>query len=70
MEQIDARERALTGEAEQAWARIDELATRLREFDQEIDHLRITTRKTLLSLAPVPVPVPVPVPGLFTQPRL
>ncbi|WP_245985316.1 hypothetical protein [Streptomyces tateyamensis] len=53
----------LTCEAEQTRARIDELAGRLRELDQEIDHLRIT-RKTLLTLVGEPeaehaVPAPV-----------
>jgi hypothetical protein len=50
LDKIDAREAALTGEAEQTRARIDELTARLRELDEAIDHLRIT-RKTLLSLA-------------------
>ena len=47
---IDAREQALAGEAEQAQARIDELAARLREVQQEISDLQVT-RKTLRSLA-------------------
>jgi hypothetical protein len=47
---IDARETALTCEAEQTRARIEELTARLRELDEAIDHLRIT-RKTLLVLA-------------------
>jgi len=50
LDKIDAREAALTGEAEQTRAHIDELTARLRELDEAIDHLRIT-RKTLLSLA-------------------
>lgn len=50
LERIDAREAALAGEAEQTRTRIDELAVRLRELDEAIDHLQIT-RKTLLALA-------------------
>jgi hypothetical protein len=50
LDTIDAREQALTREAGQAQARIDELTARLRELDQEISHLQIT-RKTLISLA-------------------
>jgi len=50
LDKIDAREAALTCEAEQTRARIDELTARLRELDEAIDHLRIT-RKTLLALA-------------------
>jgi hypothetical protein len=50
LDKIDAREQALTREAGQAQARIDELTVRLRELDQDISHLQIT-RKTLISLA-------------------
>jgi hypothetical protein len=50
LDRIDAREQALTCEAAQTQARIDELTARLRELDQEISHLQIT-RKTLISLA-------------------
>ena len=50
LDRIDAREQALAGEAEQAQARIDEAAARLREVRQEISDLQVT-RKTLLSLA-------------------
>jgi hypothetical protein len=50
LDRIDAREQALAGEAEQAQGRIDELAARLREVQQEISDLQVT-RKTLLSLA-------------------
>jgi hypothetical protein len=50
LDRIDAREQALAGEAEQAQARIDEAAARLREVQQEISDLQVT-RKTLLSLA-------------------
>ncbi|GLX00942.1 transposase [Microtetraspora sp. NBRC 16547] len=50
LDKIDAREAALTCEAEHTRARIDELTARLHELDQAIDHLRIT-RKTLVSLA-------------------
>ncbi|WP_433413195.1 hypothetical protein ACQP1V_28845 [Microtetraspora malaysiensis] len=50
LDKIDAREAALTCEAEQTRARIDELTARLHELDQAIDHLQIT-RKTLVSLA-------------------
>ena len=64
LDKIDAREQALTREAEQVRALIDELTAKPGELDETIDHLRIT-RKTLLSLAdeddaePVaPPPVP------------
>jgi hypothetical protein len=63
LDKIDAREQALAREAEQARTQIDDLAARLRELDEAIDHLRIT-RKTLLFLAGEPateqdVPPPV-----------
>ncbi|GAA3125106.1 hypothetical protein [Nonomuraea salmonea] len=57
LERIDAREKALTGQAEQMRAQIDELAARLRDLDQDIEHLKIT-RKTLLALAEEPDPAP------------
>ena len=57
LDKIDAREQALAREAEQARALIDDLAARLRELDEAIDHLRIT-RKTLLSLASEPATEP------------
>jgi hypothetical protein len=50
LDRIDAREQALTREAEQARARIDELTARLRELNEAISDLQVT-RKTLLSLA-------------------
>ncbi|MEU9891209.1 hypothetical protein [Sphaerisporangium sp. NPDC051011] len=50
LDKIDAREQALTREAEQVRTLIDELAAKLRELDEAIDHLQIT-RKTLVSLA-------------------
>ena len=50
LDKIDARETAPAREAEQTHAQIDELAAKLRELDEAIDHLRIT-RKTLLALA-------------------
>lgn len=53
LDRIDARETALTRQAEQTRALIDELASKLRELDEAIDHLRIT-RKTLLALADEP----------------
>jgi hypothetical protein len=53
LDKIDAREAALTREAEQTRTLIDDLATKLRELDEAIDHLRIT-RKTLLALADEP----------------
>jgi hypothetical protein len=53
LDKIEAREQALARQAEQARAQIDDLAARLRELDEAIDHLRIT-RKTLLSLAGEP----------------
>jgi hypothetical protein len=49
-DKIDVREQALTREAGQTQALIDELSARLRELDEEISHLQIT-RKTLISLA-------------------
>ncbi|MER6178932.1 hypothetical protein [Streptosporangium sp. NPDC001681] len=57
LDRIDAREQALTGQIEQARAQIEELTARLRELDQDLDHLRIT-RKTLLALASEPDPAP------------
>jgi len=50
LDKIDAREQALTREAGQTQAQIDELTARLREVDEEISRLQIT-RKTLISLA-------------------
>jgi prefoldin subunit 5 len=50
LDRIDAREQALTREAGQAQARIDELTARLRELTEAISDLQIT-RKTLISLA-------------------
>ena len=50
LDRIDARKQALAGEAEEAQARIDDLAGRLREVHQEISDLQVT-RKTLLALA-------------------
>jgi hypothetical protein len=53
LDKIEAREQALGRQAEQARAEMEDLAARLRELDEAIDHLRIT-RKTLLSLASEP----------------
>jgi hypothetical protein len=50
LDRIDAREQALTREAGQAQARIDELTARLRELREAISDLQVT-RKTLISLA-------------------
>jgi cell division septum initiation protein DivIVA len=50
LDKITAREQAVASEAEQVRAHIDELAGRLRELDQEAEHLRIT-RKTVVGLA-------------------
>jgi hypothetical protein len=50
LDRIDAREQALTREAGQAQALIDELTAKLREVSEEIENLQIT-RKTLISLA-------------------
>jgi hypothetical protein len=49
LDRIDAREQALTREAGQAQARIDELTARLRELEGAISDLQVT-RKTLISL--------------------
>ena len=57
LDKIEAREQALAREAEQARAQMEDLAARLRELDEAIDHLRIT-RKTLLSLASEPATEP------------
>jgi hypothetical protein len=57
LDKIDAREQALAREAEQARAQLDDLAARLRDLDEAIEHLRIT-RKTLLSLASEPAAEP------------
>jgi len=59
LDKIEAREQALAREAEQARALIEDLAARLRELDEAIDHLQIT-RKTLLSLAGEPGTEPAP----------
>ena len=50
LDKIDAREQALTREAEQAQDQIDELTARLRELHEAISDLQVT-RKTLISLA-------------------
>lgn len=50
LDKIDARQEALTREAEQTRAQIEELTAKVRELDEAIDHLRIT-RETLLALA-------------------
>ena len=50
LDKIDAREQALTSEASDAEARIDELTARLRELNEAISDLHVT-RKTLISLA-------------------
>ncbi|MBB4931381.1 hypothetical protein F4561_002201 [Lipingzhangella halophila] len=47
---LDEREQALTHQAEQTRAHIDELTTKLDELTQAITHLQIT-RTALLSLA-------------------
>jgi hypothetical protein len=57
LDKIDVREQVLAREAGQARAQIEDLAARLRELDEAIDHLRIT-RKTLLSLAGEPAAEP------------
>jgi hypothetical protein len=57
LDKLDAREQAPAREAEQARALIDDLAARLREPGEAIDHLRIT-RKTLLWLASKPATGP------------
>jgi hypothetical protein len=62
LERIDAREKALTGHIEQIQAQIEELTARLRDLDQDLDHLRIT-RKTLLVLAGELDPAPPPPPA-------
>lgn len=65
---IDEREQALAREAEQTRALIDELAAKLRELEEAIDHLRIT-RKTLLTLADEPATEPAgPPPALPSHP--
>jgi|HubBroStandDraft_3_1064219.scaffolds.fasta_scaffold41408_2 chromosome segregation ATPase len=50
LDKIDAREQALTREAAQAQAQIDEATARLRELSEAISDLQVT-RKTLISLA-------------------
>jgi hypothetical protein len=50
LDRIDAREQALTREAGQVQAQIDELTARLRELSEAISDLQVT-RKTLISLA-------------------
>jgi hypothetical protein len=68
LDKIDAREQALAREAGQARTMIEDLAARLRELDEAIDHLQIT-RKTLLSLAGEPAAEPAePPPALPGHP--
>jgi hypothetical protein len=68
LDKIDAREQALAREAGQARTQIDDLAARLREPGEAIDHLQIT-RKTLLSLASEPATEPAePPPALPGHP--
>jgi hypothetical protein len=71
LDRIDAREQALTCEAEQAQAAIDEAAARLREVRQEISDLQVT-RKTLIALAghddEPPAAEPAPAPDLPGHP--
>jgi hypothetical protein len=62
LNRIDAREKALTSQIEQTRDQIEELTARLRELNQDLDHLRIT-RKTLLLLAAEPDPAPPPPPA-------
>lgn len=62
LDRIDAREKALTSQIERTRDQIEELTARLRELDQDLDHLRIT-RKTLLVLAAEPDPAPPPPPA-------
>jgi hypothetical protein len=68
LDKIDAREQALAREAGQARTMIEDLAARLRELDEAIDHLQIT-RKTQLSLAGEPAAEPAePPPALPGHP--
>lgn len=69
LERIDTRESALTSQIEQTRAQIDELTARLRDLDQDVEHLKIT-RKTLLALAEEPdlAPPPQPAPVLPDHP--
>ncbi|MFE0150197.1 hypothetical protein ACFWY5_23815 [Nonomuraea sp. NPDC059007] len=69
LDRIDTHEKALSSQIEQTQARIEELTGRLRELDQDLDHLRIT-RKTLLALAAEPdlAPPPPPVPTVPDHP--
>ncbi|MEV4179798.1 hypothetical protein [Nonomuraea sp. NPDC049709] len=62
LDRIDAREKALTSQIERTRDQIEELTGRLRELDQDLDHLRIT-RKTLLVLTAEPDPAPPPPPA-------
>jgi hypothetical protein len=50
LDKIDAREQALTREAGEIQARIDELTARLRDLEEAVSDLQVT-RKTLISLA-------------------
>ncbi|MFF3463476.1 hypothetical protein [Streptomyces sp. NPDC002619] len=49
LERLDAREQAMTDQAERVRAQIEELTARLGELDEHLEHLRIT-RKTILAL--------------------
>lgn len=47
LERIDARERELAAAGEQLRTQIEELAARLREFDEEVENLAVTHRTLL-----------------------
>ena len=64
LDKIEAREQALAREAGQARTMMDDLAARVRELDEAIDHLQIT-RKTLLSLAGEPGTEPAEAPPVL-----
>jgi hypothetical protein len=70
LDRIDAREKALSGHIEQIPTQIEELTARLRDLDQDLDHLRITRKTLLVVLArePDPASPPPPAPAVPDHP--
>ncbi|GAA3263529.1 hypothetical protein GCM10020216_106400 [Nonomuraea helvata] len=73
LDRIDAtrswtREKALTGHIEQLQAQIEELTARLRDLDQDLDHLRITRKPLVIAGEPGPASPPPPAPAAPDHP--
>ncbi|MFJ2399593.1 hypothetical protein ACIOTI_43770 [Streptomyces sp. NPDC087843] len=67
LKRIEARGQELSTAAEQLRVQSDELTTRLRELDEEIENLAVT-RKTLLALPPTTLEPTDPPPTLPAHP--